>query len=80
LAKLNAQPSREILQTFDCQRLFVEELGWSKPADPKRRKVLRDDDHLCLAHVQEQSCDPQIIFLLALAAPGEPGSNTGRKA
>jgi glutaredoxin-related protein len=37
LAKLNAQRTREILQTFDFQRLFVEELGWSKPADPKRR-------------------------------------------
>jgi len=37
LAKLNAQRAREILQTFDFQRLFVEELGWSKPVDPKRR-------------------------------------------
>jgi hypothetical protein len=37
LAKLNAQRAREILQTFDFQRLFVEELGWSKPANPKSR-------------------------------------------
>ena len=37
MAKLNAQRAREILQSFDFQRLFVEELGWSKPADTKRR-------------------------------------------
>ena len=35
LAKLNAQRTREILQAFDFQRLFVEELGWSKPARPQ---------------------------------------------
>lgn len=37
MSKLNAQRTREILQKFDFQRLFIEELGWSKPADPKRR-------------------------------------------
>lgn len=37
MAKLNAQRTREILQTFNFQRLFVEELGWSKPADSKSR-------------------------------------------
>ncbi len=37
MAKLNAQRAREILQTFDFERLFVDELSWSKPADPRRR-------------------------------------------
>ena len=37
MAKLNAQRARDILQAFEFQRLFIEELGWSKPVDLKRR-------------------------------------------
>lgn len=34
LPKLNTERVRQLLQDFDFGRLFVEELGWSQPADP----------------------------------------------
>ena len=37
MAKLNIQRTREILQEFNFQRLFVDELGWSQVPDAKPR-------------------------------------------
>jgi hypothetical protein len=37
LPKLNTERVRQLLQDFDFGRLFVEELGWSQPADPRPR-------------------------------------------
>lgn len=37
MAKLNVQRTRETLQDFDFERLFVQELGWSRPTDTKLR-------------------------------------------
>ncbi len=36
MSRLNVQSARETLQAFDFDRLFVEELGWSKPVDTKQ--------------------------------------------
>jgi hypothetical protein len=33
MAKLDVQKARDLLQAFDFGKLFVEELGWSQPAN-----------------------------------------------
>ena len=38
MPKLNAQRTREILQTFDFRRLFVDELGWTQEKDQNPRR------------------------------------------
>jgi len=38
LAKLNVQRAREALQSFDFQRLFVAELGWTQARDQTPRR------------------------------------------
>jgi hypothetical protein len=35
MGKLDLSRARDLLQTFDFKRLFVEELGWSQPSDPR---------------------------------------------
>ena len=35
MAKLNVEYTRAALQNFEFRRLFVEELGWSNPTDPR---------------------------------------------
>lgn len=35
MAKLNVESTRSALQNFDFRRLFIEDLGWSNPTDPR---------------------------------------------
>ncbi len=44
---MNLQNARDCLKAFDFTRLFIEELGWSKPSSPKRVPMqIKDLDFL----------------------------------
>jgi hypothetical protein len=39
LAQLDIPRTRDLLQEFDFERLFLEQLGWTQPANPKPRTL-----------------------------------------
>lgn len=39
MAQLDIPRTRDLLQEFDFERLFLEQLGWSQPADPEPRSL-----------------------------------------
>jgi schlafen family protein/Eco57I restriction-modification methylase len=53
MAKLDVQRVRDLLQTFQLEKLFVEELGWSRAAAPKPKSIIVANLHVSRTQIAE---------------------------
>ena len=55
MAKLDVQKARDLLQSFDFGKLFVEELGWSQPTSRQRTYFGHKDDEFLRKQIAQLS-------------------------
>ncbi len=55
MANLNVKRTRELLENFDFQTLFIEELGWSQPSTSKQITLTIDDTDLSRQQIAQLS-------------------------
>ena len=55
MANLNVKRTRELLENFDFQTLFIEELGWSQPSTNKQMTVTIEERELSRRQIAQLS-------------------------
>jgi glutamyl/glutaminyl-tRNA synthetase len=67
MANLNVKRTRELLENFDFQTLFIEELGWSQPSTSKQITLTIEDADLSRRQIAQLS---GVVVLEVTAADG----------
>ncbi len=74
MANLNIQRTRDLLQGFEFQKLFIEELGWSNPAGKKPLTLEADKTSFHLRQISQLA--GVIIFEIDLPGDEIPPAKT----
>ena len=74
MANLNIQRTRDLLQEFEFQKLFIEELGWSNPAGKKPLTLEADKTSFHLRQISQLA--GVIIFEIDLPGDEIPPAKT----
>ncbi len=77
MANLNVKRTRELLENFDFQTLFIEELGWSQPSTSKQITLTIEDVDLLRRQIAQLS---GVVVLEVTAADSPiPDAKTRRR-